>query len=357
MINVCLVAPVPPPIGGIALWTSNIINYQQNDVNFMLINISPKINSSKKRNKILTLLNNFNNLCKAKHELKRVLKKNAIDCVHITTSGALSFIRDNVLIKVCKKFNVKVIVHFHFGRTKDILKYKSIEQDRLLRVVKNSSEIICMDYSTFNALKHSTQSLTNIKCIPNPIAYKSSYICQSNKQKVILFVGWVVSTKGIEELISAWNIVGKYNLDWKLKIIGFVDDKYLEFLKSISSVENIEFVGELSHECCISQIQQSSILVLPSYAEGFPNVVLEAMMASTVVIATNVGEIPKILSNNSGIVINHHSVEDIISALEELINDQKKREELASNAYKRVNENYTIDRVFDMLLKEWGDNK
>ena len=38
MINVCLVSPLPPPIGGIALWTSNIINYQQKDVNFFILN-------------------------------------------------------------------------------------------------------------------------------------------------------------------------------------------------------------------------------------------------------------------------------------------------------------------------------
>lgn len=353
MINVCLVAPVPPPIGGIAFWTTNIINYEQSDVKFTLIDISPKYRFSKKQNKIKKLICNFLSLCKTKAKLKQVLKNQDITCVHITTSGALSFVRDIVLLKICKKYGVKSIVHFHFGRTKDILGGNGIEKKLLLKVINNASKILTMDKITFDKLNNYEICSSKIKYMPNPISYSSNYILQSEKKSNVIFVGWVIKTKGIEELIESWNSIGNIYQNWSLKIIGAVDDNYKKELQLLNCTNNIEFVGELNHDDCFKQIKESSILVLPSYFEGFPNVILEAMIASTAIIATNVGEIPQLLSDECGILINHHCVKDITKALENLISDSKKREQLSLNAFNKVKANYTIDKVFNALVNEW----
>lgn len=353
MINVCLVAPVPPPIGGIALWTSNIINYEQTNVKFTLINISPKCRVSKKQNKIKKLIYNFMSLHKTKVKLKQVLKCQNIACVHITTSGALSFIRDFVLLKICNKYGVKSIVHFHFGRTKEILEGNTIEKRILLKVIKNASKIITMDKMTFDKLKSSKICSSKVKYIPNPISYNSKYIPISKKKNNVVFVGWVIKTKGVEELIKSWNSIGNIYQNWSLKIIGAIDDNYKKELTLLNHTNNIEFVGELNHDECFQHIKESSILVLPSYFEGFPNVILEAMLASTAIIATNVGAIPQLLSDECGVLINHHCVKDITNALGDLISNSKKREKLSLNAFSKVKANYTIDKVFSALVNEW----
>ena len=357
MINVCLVAPVPPPIGGIALWTSNIINYPQNDVNFIVVNTNVSKHPAKKRTLFDRTIVSGMKMLKIYKQLKRVIKTQKIDCVHVATSGSLGFIRDKLIAKLCDKYDVKLIIHLHFGRIPQIIEANNKETKLFYKISQMASNIVCMDSKTYMSISQLNNISNKLSYIPNPISYKCKYITQDKKEKKIIYVGWVIKTKGIEELIDAWNTVGNNHSDWSLEIVGAFSDDYMRQITQRINTSNLKFIGEIEHDNCLKKIEQASVLVLPSYTEGFPNVVLEAMMASTVVIATNVGEIPEILSNNSGIVINHHSVEDIISALEELINNQKKREELASNAYKRVNENYTIDRVFDMLLKEWGDNK
>ena len=357
MINVCLVSPLPPPIGGIALWTSNIINYQQKDVNFFVLNTNVDNHPAKKRTFFDRFVKNGFKMLNIRRQLKRVVKENKIDCVHICTSGSFGFIRDKYLISFCKKKNIKVVLHLHFGRMNLVLKQNSWESKLFLKVSKRVSEIICMDSNTYKCLSNNKSIKNKVVYVPNPIAYKTDYIKQEEKQKKIIYVGWVIKSKGIEELITAWNIAGNKYKDWSLEIIGACDKNYKQELDRMIKTSNIRFLGEKQHNDCLQAIRESSILVLPSYTEGFPNVILEAMMSSTPIIATNVGEIPSILSCNSGIIINQHSSEEIIKSLENLICDQYLREQLAINAYRRVNENYTIQKVFSLLLKEWETKK
>lgn len=357
MINVCLVSPLPPPIGGIALWTSNIINYQQKDVNFFALNTNVDNHPAKKRTFFDRFVKNGFKMLKIRRQLKRIVKENKIDCVHICTSGSFGFIRDKYLVSFCKRKNIKVVLHLHFGRMNVVLKDNSWESKMFFKISKMVSRIICMDSNTFKCLSGFESIQNKVLYVPNPIAYKTDFIKQENKLKKVIYVGWVIKSKGIEELITSWNIVGNKYKDWSLEIVGACDKNYKQELDKMIKVSNIDFLGEMQHDDCLARICESSILVLPSYTEGFPNVILEAMMSSTPIIATKVGEIPSILSSNSGVVINHHSSEEIIKSLENLICNQYLREQFAINAYRRVNENYTIQKVFSLLLKEWGAKK
>lgn len=88
-------------------------------------------------------------------------------------------------------------------------------------------------------------------------------------------MGWVIKTKGIEELLSAWKDV---NIDGKLLIVGPYQESYLEYLnKSGYDLQNVIFEGEKSHEEAMNLLAGCEAFILPSYSEGCPYVILEAM--------------------------------------------------------------------------------
>lgn len=345
--NVCLIAPTPPPIGGIANWVEIITTYQQNDVDFFLIDSKNKVNPAQRRTIIDRTLVSGIKLLKIKKKLKHTLKKNKIDCVHITTSGSLGLIRDLQVAKICKKRGIRFILHLHFGRVPETIKNNTREWKLLKKVIALASDIITMDSKTYASLK---TLYKNVTYIPNPI--NAIPLPKPNNSKVVLYVGWIVKTKGIEELISAWKNISKKFPDWRLELVGPYSEKYLKTL-NWQDDKSISFLGEMSHNLVMEKMHNCTIFVLPSYTEGFPNVILEAMINAKPIIATTVGAIPEMLSENSGVLIEKESVKELENALLALIQNEVKCEQLGNNAFKRVSNNYTTNVVFEQLKHIW----
>lgn len=133
---------------------------------------------------------------------------------------------------------------------------------------------------------------------------KSIFFPSYNKKtKTIIFVGNLIKEKGILELLSAFDKLGdKYN-KYQLRIVGQGPLHDLLVDKYAHSDERIKFLGSLPLDKVAHEIRSAELLVLPSYREGVPNVLLEALSSGTPVVATNVGGIPEVINPNCGIVI------------------------------------------------------
>ena len=130
-------------------------------------------------------------------------------------------------------------------------------------------------------------------------------------RKYLLYIGWVRDNKGIRELINAVK-----DLDVKLLIIGGGDlDKYKEYVYQ-EDIKNIKFLGAIYDKRKFLYLDSADALVLPSYTEGAPVVIMEAMAKNVPVIATDVGGINKMVKNNKhGILIKPKSEKDIKNAV------------------------------------------
>src|SRR5690606_33278070 len=101
----------------------------------------------------------------------------------------------------------------------------------------------------------------------------------------------------------------------------------------------------------------SSIFALPSYTEGFPNVILEAMSMGCAVIATNVGAIPEMLAISSdkpcGICVPVKNVEKLTEAITLLISNPQKVEMMGRNGSERVLKYYTFNSIIKQYMSVW----
>ena len=116
--------------------------------------------------------------------------------------------------------------------------------------------------------------------------------------------------------------------------------------------------------------QQADIIAMPSYAEGLPLVLLEAMACKSTIVATAIGgitdviikkdpvEIPK---NNfciceNGILVLPGDIDGLTNALEQLIQNPQLRDKLSQKAYETIQASYTLDKVILRYLDLLGSN-
>lgn len=352
-----LVSPLPPPYGGIARWTEQILSYlnAKDIVEYIHLDIAVRWRSvhggifSRIFGGIIQLFSNYIKF------IFNLIK--GYNVVHLTSSGSFGLVRDLLFSITSRVFFVKFIIHIRFGRIPDIYNNKNFEYYLLNIIFLFSNRIICIDKATYNFLYNYSDSISKkIDLIPNCIDYDFSSDLNNNlsKKNVISFVGWVKKEKGVEELVDAFLSIKPEG--WVLKLIGPIDQKFYNILQgkySISDNPNIIFVGNLNNEQVLSEIRDSRVFVLPSYTEGFPNVVLEAMATKNAIIATKVGAIPEMLQDHAGILVDVANQKSLEIALKSLLNAPSLQYSLSQNAFDRCKNTYSIEIIVNQYLNIW----
>lgn len=353
-IRVCLVSPFPPPYGGIAHWTSMVTAYAQGreDAQITLINTAPSWRSLHNDGIMLRAVGGGIQLVRDAWRLIKALRKKRFDVIHLPTSGHLSSVRDVVISQVAAWFGVPLVLHIRFGRIPAIASAETLEWRLLRSVMRRAASVVAIDGATFDAVQRHVPE-ANLCVIPNCVNFSalSTPKPDSIETKKALFVGWVVSTKGVGELCEAWSRIQPEG--WKLEIVGSVDEAYKAQLQAQFPMDSIEFVGLLPHAETMKRMAQCDLFVLPSYTEGFPNAVVEAMALGRPIVATSVGAIPEMLHGESGILVESRNVEQLTTAIQRVIDDPDLRRQLGIRAQARAIANYSIDVVFDAYVSRW----
>lgn len=295
-------------------------------------------------------------------EIRKRVKSESFDIVHIASSASLSLFKDYLCVKMLQKLKVASIIHFHFGRIPEIIKNNSWEWKILKIIAKNATKIIVIDQSSYDALLH--QGISNVVYLPNPLSpitenYANQYLTEERTGNTILFVGHVIRTKGIFELIEACGDIP----DIKLKIMGLCDIKTKTEITTLANRYNkdtwIEFTGNVSSEEVLKEMCQCRIFALPTYTEGFPNVILESMICGCPIVTTNVGAIPEMLDikngENYGICVSPCNVEELKNAILRMLNNPEYAYLCGKNAHKRVKEMYSMPVIWDRMCKIWNN--
>ena len=352
--KVLLVAPFPPPYGGIANWSNMLSAYmQQTHDELVTLNIAPKKRSTEGRGLFDRVVVSGLDMLKKKSELKKQIKAHHPNVMHMTTSGSLAIIRDILLLRTAKKCGVPTVYHIRYGKTPEMAQRDSFLWKLFKMAMCLAGSVIAIDKATYDAIRQYAPQV-NVSLVPNPVnTEKLPYQCKKMRNQVV-FLGWVVPTKGVGELIEAWNTVGAEYPDYELLVIGQAKPDYYHEMEKSVKVSNICFAGELEHNKAMEAVAQSQVFILPSYSEGFPNAVVEAMALKKAVIGTSVGAIPEMLGDGCGIIIEPKNVEQIVTALRTVLDNPELRDKLAQNAWNKVQTQYKIETVYAKYREIWN---
>jgi glycosyltransferase involved in cell wall biosynthesis len=116
--------------------------------------------------------------------------------------------------------------------------------------------------------------------------------------------------------------------------------------------DNVIFTGYLPHRKVADYLNEMKLLVLPSYSEGLPHVVLEAMACGTPVLATPVGAIPDIIKDGeTGFLLKSNDPNHIAERVVELLNKTELLERVSVNAYNFVRTNFSFEKTLESWKK------
>jgi glycosyltransferase involved in cell wall biosynthesis len=290
---------------------------------------------------------------------KSALSRNQYDVVHITSSAGFGLIRDLLMLKMARKRGVKSIVHFRFGRIPQLFEQINWEYRLLAKVVKKADKVIVLDKSSHDALRKN--GFANIELLPNPLAPGvmqtiSKIGVIEREPGLLLFIGHCIATKGVFELVQACK--GLSNI--RLRLVGAIQNDIKEQLLEIANHEQwLEIMGEQPYEEVIRQMLTCDVFVLPTYTEGFPNVILEAMVCGCAIITTPVGAIPEMLEAENGqqfgLMVEPRNVTQLHDSIIRMLDNGSFKADCRNNVRRRVNERYSMQMVWEQMVSIWND--
>ena len=183
-----------------------------------------------------------------------------------------------------------------------------------------------------------------IVTIPNLIYNNDQYLSEEHKNDIV-FVGRFYETKGIDTLIEAMSIVVKKFPLLKLKIIAGGDDtKYRKMVKQHNLDNNIIFMGRLHRDDVMKNLATAYCSIVPSRAEAFGYVVIEAFSVKTPVIGSNTGGISEIVDDNiNGMLFPVGDSQILAEKIVLMLSNQELRNNCADNAYMSFQKKYDLD--------------
>lgn len=351
-LQVCLVAPVPPPYGGIGHWTELVRRYAQSrtDVNVRIVDTAPRWRAIDDLAMWKRSLGSGLQLVRDYARFLRELWARP-DVVHLTTSGQLAVVRDLVILATARRMRIPSVYHLHTGRVPLIASQNNMEWRLLARAIRLAHVVIAIDPVTTTRIE---QRFPDVRSLRIPNGFDPSELPPRGTPsglRTVLFLGWVIPTKGIAELVQAWAELKMEG--WRCMVVGPGSEQYKEELLERFQPEHLEFLPEQSHGDAMLLMSASDVFVLPSHTEGFPNVIIEAMATGKAIIAASVGAIPEMLSGECGVMVPPKNAEALRSALLGVLSDAHLRETMGARAQRKARAEYAMGTVFEGLVDAW----
>lgn len=294
----------------------------------------------------------------------KILKQETVSLVQTSTSlGWFSLFRDGLFLRYASGRGIKTIVFF---RGWDLKFEKKLNQ-RFLWLFRffffQTDAAIVLASSFSDKLKNwgynkpvyiettiVDESLCNIDLDYILNKRKEVY---SNKRVKLLFLARVEKAKGIYEAIETYRILQSINSEFIFELTIAGAGRELENVKKnieFNPKDRIYLLGNVSGDKKREAFLNSDIYLFPSYSEGMPNSVLEAMAFGLPVISSNVGAIPDIIENGvNGFVCDQIIVSYFIENIQKLLQNEALMQSICKNNYFKAREKYTTSNVLNRV--------
>lgn len=249
-----------------------------------------------------------------------LLLMGGVDLVHVHSASRGSFWRKSLFVLMSRMFCVPVIIHLHGGGFADFYEKCSAWKQRYVRHVLNlASTIVVLSQYWQEFVRTLTQ--TPVRVISNfvPDQFDAGRVALDRHYGCVLFLGQLGLHKGIYVLLPVFAEIALRFPDVRLICGGNGEiDMVRETVAALGATKVIEVPGWVSGPEKDALMRRCGIFVLPSYNEGLPMAIIEAMSFSMVVVATRVGGIPELVDDSNGVLItpgNHDELQGALYAL------------------------------------------
>ncbi|TKX86566.1 glycosyltransferase family 1 protein [Halorubrum sp. SS5] len=161
---------------------------------------------------------------------------------------------------------------------------------------------------------------------------------ESNANRRLLFVGRLSDGKGLVDLLNGFEVVAeRHSVDLLIAGDGPIRSALEEIIEQRGLSDSVFCLG---YRTDIPQLLAASdVLVLPSYREGTPRVISEALASGTPVVATQIAGIPEqVTDDETGLLIEPGDIDGLVNAIDTLLADGQRRNAMSSRCRNTVNQ-------------------
>lgn len=280
-----------------------------------------------------------------------------VSLLHVHGASHGSFWRKRVFMRLAGAFSVPVIFHLHGGEFRQFVDQRldAAARRKVIDSLLACRLIYCLNNEVAAWLRAVAPGVP-VHVLPNPINLPATDELSEGREANILFLGRLEQEKGVFDLVNAVAAIAQQAPGVRLLLCGIGSAegplKRLAAHRGISA--QVEFPGWVDGEAKARLLRRAGVFVLPSYAEGMPMSVLEAMATGTPVVASRVGAVAEMLDDgNCGFVVEPGNItqlgEAIVAAL-----DPMRSAALSDMAMARVREFYAAEVVIKRLHGQYA---
>lgn len=291
-------------------------------------------------------------LSKALFLLLRGRMQGQLSGVHVNMAERLSVLRKGAMVLACRALGVPVVLHLHAAQLHHFYRGLPVPLRALTRwVFSLATGVVVLGTASKRFVVEELGVAPSrveilINGVPEPSVPRRALPGPVLK---LLFVGNLSERKGVSDLLQAMALPEVAELPLTLTLSGGGDVAgYEAKARALGlSAERVRFTGWSDQGAVAQHMAESDMLVLPSYDEGLPLVILEALANGVAVVCTPVGEIPSVLHNEeTALLVPPGDVPALGAALRALALDAALRERLEGNGRTLYAQHFSIDRFF-----------
>lgn len=250
-----------------------------------------------------------------------------IKILHLHSSSGPSFYRKALIFLIGMLSRKKTVFHLHASH---FIEYFITNKNFIVRgifgfIVRRANRVVVLSESWKRAI-HENYAPHCVVVIRNPLSVRvlTELVPPEKTEKDILFIGFFIKSKGVYDLLQAMVRIKKFQSKARLLLCGKgeEEERLRETINTLNLQDNVKIVGWVEQEEKTKFLRMARVFVLPSYKEGMPMALLEALAFGVPVVTTKVGAIPEILKDGyNGVLVEPGDINTLSEKLILLLED------------------------------------
>lgn len=360
-LRVLISGALPPPMGGVGTYYQTLLNSTLAD----RVDLHFVQTSSQKRELSSTGKATLSNIIAAIMDCWRFTRAclmNHPQIVDIGIAPGLSFIKHSFCVFIARILGCRAILHPHCSLLVLYEERSKLWQWFFSQVIRLTNGIVGLSNEWLQL--QSIVPGSHVFYLPNAINLKL-YSCVAEKHLTdvdingyckVLYLGWIGKAKGSFDLLDAASEAHSQGVEIKFDIVGdelAVGELEL-FHEKIRSSMMGDYVRLHPFAFGVEKLKfllDADIFIHPSYREGMPMAVLEAMACGLPIVASRVGGVPDLIQNDvNGILVEPGKIEQLVDAICRLAKDPELRSSMGKANYLLACERYDIEKHVELLV-------
>lgn len=294
----------------------------------------------------------------AVREYKRILKQNTPDLIYMHMSHHGSFDRASVLQRLAEKHKIPTVVHLHGSEFEKYYNECSSKKKIEISAFFEKCGAVIVLGNRWERYIHSIAPKANIHILNNSVNIPEAPVVQKQEEVNVLFLGVLFQRKGVADMLQAVKklvdskVLEEISVRFQIGGNGPEEEKLKDYVSDNHLEQYVNFLGWIDGEKKTEALKKSQVFILPSYNEGLPIAILEAISFGMPVIATNVGSIAEaVLDGKNGFLVTPGDIDGYVNALQQLITDYSLRVSMSKKSRELAKQNYDEKKYFVKLME------